>query len=118
MMPFAVFLLACAQRAPQPSSEIVVDASFAPQPAHIGPATVSVVLTDPAAKPVSQAHVTLEANMTHPGMAPIFREAREVSPGRYQADLELGMRGDWVILLHVRLANGQKLERQMAIQAK
>jgi len=118
VMPFAIFLLACGQRATQPNSGIKVDASFAPQPARIGPSTVSVALTDPAARPVSQAHVTVEANMTHPGMAPIFRDAREVSPGRYQADLDLGMRGDWVILLHIRLADGQMLERQMAVQAK
>src|SRR5437868_7600806 len=118
VMPFAILLLACGHRAAQPSSDIKVDASFAPLPARIGRATVSVVVTDPAAKPLSQARVTVEANMTHPGMAPIFRDAREVSPGRYQAELELGMRGDWVILLHIRLASGQKLERQMAVQAK
>ncbi|MBZ5629137.1 MAG: FixH family protein [Acidobacteriia bacterium] len=112
----AVLLLAwgCQKAAPTPG-DIVVEANFAPRPARMGPATVTVALRDATAKPVMGAHVTVEANMSHPGMSPIFRDAREIAPSRYQADLELGMRGDWVILLHIRLANGEKLERQLAI---
>ena len=81
----------------------------------MGRGTVSIKLQDAAARPVIGARVTAEANMSHPGMAPVFDEAREIEPGRYQADVELGMRGDWVILLHIRLATGQKMERRMVL---
>ena len=46
-------------------------------------------------------------------MAPVFAEAREIEPGRYQAHLTFAMAGDWVILLHIMLPGGQKLERQI-----
>jgi hypothetical protein len=48
--------------------------------------------------------------MSHPGMAPVFGEAREVAPGQYQGSLEFGMPGDWVALIHVTLPDGRNLE--------
>lgn len=53
--------------------------------------------------------------MSHPGMSPGFAEAKETDPGRYQARLEFPMAGDWVILLHVTLPGGKKLERQFEV---
>jgi hypothetical protein len=49
-------------------------------------------------------------------MSPIFGDAREVETGRYQAQLEFGMAGDWVILLHIVLPDGKKLERQFDVK--
>jgi hypothetical protein len=69
-------------------------------------------LTEPVAKPVSGARITVEADMSHAGMAPVFAEASETQPGQYQAQLNFAMVGDWVILLHVQLPSGQALERQ------
>jgi hypothetical protein len=59
--------------------------------------------------------VGLEADMSHPGMAPVFCEAREVAPGRYQGSLEFGMSGDWVVLIHVTLPDGRTLERDVNV---
>ena len=53
--------------------------------------------------------------MSHAGMAPVFEEATETEPGRYQAALKFGMAGDWIILLHIRLPGGQTLERQFNV---
>jgi len=58
----------------------------------------------------------LEGDMSHAGMAPVFGEAKEIAPGRYQASLTLEMPGDWVILLHVTMPGGQKLERQIDVK--
>jgi hypothetical protein len=49
-------------------------------------------------------------------MSPVFAEAKEAGPGRYQAHLEFQMAGDWVILLHVTLPGGKKLERQIDVR--
>jgi hypothetical protein len=54
--------------------------------------------------------------MTHAGMAPVFGHASEVQPGRYRSHLEFSMPGDWVILLHVKLASGQQVEKQFEIR--
>jgi hypothetical protein len=57
----------------------------------------------------------IEADMSHPGMSPGFAEAKEIGLGRYQAHLEFQMAGDWVILLHLTLPAGKKLERQFNV---
>jgi hypothetical protein len=94
---------------------VTVEHAVSPEPPQVGPATVWLKLADPAAKPISGARITVEADMSHAGMAPVFEEASETEPGQYQAHLKFGMAGDWFILLHIRLPGGQKLERQFSV---
>ena len=54
--------------------------------------------------------------MSHPGMRPIFSEARETEPGRYEAPIEFTMGGDWIILVDITLPEGRKLQRQFEIK--
>ncbi len=54
--------------------------------------------------------------MSHAGMSPLFAEAKETEPGRYQASVQFQMAGDWVLLLHVTLPGGKKLERQIDVR--
>jgi YtkA-like len=96
---------------------VTVEHAISPEPPQVGPATVLLKLADPAAKPISGARITLEADMSHAGMAPVFEEASETEPGQYQAHLKFAMAGDWVILLHVRLPGGQTLERKFNVRA-
>jgi membrane fusion protein, copper/silver efflux system len=93
----------------------VVEHAISPEPPQVGAATVTLRLADAGAKPVSGARITLEADMSHAGMAPVFEEAKETEPGQYQAQLRFAMAGDWVILLHVQLQGGQRLERQFNV---
>lgn len=93
----------------------MVEHAISPEPPTVGRATVTIKLADTAARPVSGASITLEADMSHPGMAPVFEEASETGPGQYQAHLNFAMAGDWVVLLHLRLPGGQKLERQFNV---
>jgi hypothetical protein len=62
------------------------------------------------------ARIELEGDMSHPGMAPVFGAATEGAEGRYSGRLDLPMGGDWVILMHVTLAGGQKIERQIDLK--
>jgi hypothetical protein len=96
-------------------SGVSVEARFAPEPAHVGKENVFLTLKD-SSGPVSGAHIRVEGNMAHPGMAPVFGESKELGPGQYRAELDLGMAGSWVVLLHVRLASGEQIERQMALE--
>lgn len=95
---------------------MAIDHEISPEPARVGPGTLSLKLADSAAKPITGAHVAIEADMSHAGMSPRFAEARETGPGRYEAHLEFQMAGDWVILLHVTLPDGKKLERQFNVR--
>jgi hypothetical protein len=109
-----LFTTACSRQV-EPPAAIVIAHDVSPQPVRIGPAIVSLTLADNDAKPVTGAHITLEADMTHAGMAPVFAEAKEIEPGRYQSQVSFQMAGDWVILLHVTMSSGQKLERRFDV---
>ena len=93
-----------------------VHQEITPQPVRIGTSTVTIRLTDTTAKPVSHASIQIEADMTHPGMSPIFAPAKETAPGNYEAQISFNMAGDWVLLSHIKLANGQKVQRQLDIK--
>lgn len=87
-----------------------------PQPVTVGPAAVTIKLSDAEGNPLPGAGVTVEGDMSHPGMSPVFAEAKELPGGRYQARLDFGMAGDWVVILHIKLSNGQTLERQVDVK--
>ena len=109
-----VWTVACSSSAAK-SPASVTDKKISPNPAHVGPVTVSFHLSD-ASKPVSGAQVSLEGDMTHPGMAPVFADVHEVAPGQYRGNLTLNMPGDWVLLLHITLPDGRRLEDQIAVR--
>jgi len=54
--------------------------------------------------------------MSHAGMAPALSETIEVGPGRYQGTLDLNMRGDWIVLFHIKLASGETFDRQIELR--
>lgn len=95
---------------------IKVEFETTPQPPRTGPVGIALHLTDASARPVSGAHIDLEGDMTHAGMAPVFSHAVELQPGRYRSQLELTMPGDWVVLLHVKLASGEQVEKHFEIR--
>jgi hypothetical protein len=95
---------------------VTIEHEVVPDPPRIGPVVLNFRLADAASSGIIGAHVTVEADMSHPGMAPVFADAKEVEPGRYQSHLTFAMAGDWVILLHITLPGGQKLERQIDVR--
>jgi hypothetical protein len=108
-------LLAGCRQAGQDLPDVGVDVTVNPNPPSVGEATVTLTLTDAQGRPISDARVELEGNMTHAGMAPTTSEPAEIAPGRYQAPLEFGMAGDWFILVKATLPDGRKLERQVDV---
>ena len=116
MCAFATLLITSCSRPADSSRTITIEHEISPEPARVGPTVVNFRLVDPAGKAIPGAHIALEADMSHAGMSPVFGEVREIEPGRYQAHLTFEMAGDWVILLHVTLPGGQKLERQIDVR--
>jgi hypothetical protein len=102
------------------SSSAPNDIAFAcdvePKPPRVGPNIFTVRLGGSHGEQIAGAHVSLEGNMSHAGMGPVFGEAKEIALGEYRGTLDLNMRGDWVVLFHITLANGRTVERQIQIQ--
>jgi hypothetical protein len=111
-----LILFAGCSRSSATLSQITVETEVTPRPARVGPVTIDFKIKDATGKSISSAQAALEANMTHPGMTPVFSEAREISPGEYRCSLELTMSGDWVVTIHITLPAGQKLERDFEIK--
>ncbi len=111
----AIFLTGC-QRPDEPEPAVVIEHEIRPQPPKVGVSEIALKLTEASGNPVTGARIDLEGTMTHPGMRPVFSEARESDSGRYRSSLEFTMAGDWIVLLHITLPNGQKLERQFEIK--
>ncbi len=95
---------------------ISIHEEVTPQPVHTGEVTVTIQLADAAENPVKEASIMVEADMVHPGMSPVFAAAKETMPGSYESKMNLSMGGDWVVLLHIRLTNGTKIERQLDVR--
>lgn len=112
----AVVALSACHRLSDAGRGITLRHEIDPWSAHQGGALLSFQLADAQASPVSRAQVSVEGDMTHPGMAPTFSDARETAPGSYQARVNFTMGGDWVLLLHVTLADGRKFERQLDVK--
>jgi hypothetical protein len=98
------------------SDGLVIESEVLPQPLQTGPVVVNLKARDGSSKPVTGARIDLEGDMTHPGMAPVFGKATESAEGYYTGRLDLPMGGDWVILMHVTLAGGAKVERQIDLK--
>jgi hypothetical protein len=60
--------------------------------------------------------IQVEGDMNHPGMAPVFADAVETVPGSYRARVDFNMGGDWVVLFHISLGDGRKVERLMYVK--
>ena len=97
------------------TGDITIVPEVEPQPPRVGPVTITVRVTQ-AEKPVTGGNMRLEGNMTHAGMAPVFAEAREVEPGRYRANMELTMAGDWSLFVSMTLPDGTKVNQSFDIK--
>lgn len=97
-------------------SALVIQSAISPVPPRVGPATLTLALSDSSGKPIIGAAINLEGDMSHAGMAPVFATSTETKPGQYTGILTFPMAGDWIILLHVTLANGTKVERQIEVK--
>jgi hypothetical protein len=107
-------VVACRRSPTQP--EISIHQQISPQPVRVGRSTISFQVADATGKPVPSAAVEVEADMAHPGMAPVFGKAEETSPGNYRADIRFTMPGDWVVLLRIKLPGGQTIERSIDVR--
>ncbi|HEX4031050.1 MAG TPA: FixH family protein [Terracidiphilus sp.] len=116
LLAIATGAVCACRRSADPAQGISVEESIAPQPVRSGDETVTLRLADAARHPVAEAHVQIEADMNHPGMAPLFSNAVETTPGSYRTPLTFTMGGDWVVLAHITLADGRRIERQWDVK--
>lgn len=110
-----VFMGGCTRRHHK-FTELRLMHEISPQPPRVGPVTLTLRIIDLSGTAVSGAQVTLEGNMTHAGMVPVFADASEIEPGRYQAIMKLSMAGDWRVTVHVTQSSDHKEDLEFDIK--
>lgn len=112
-------VMACLVSGCQPQASQKSDANLqleiSPQPPQVGPAAVTLMLSDASGEPLTMADVKLEGNMNHAGMRPVFSDLEETAPGRYEGTLDFTMGGDWFVLVSGQLADGSRLDEKIDV---
>lgn len=100
------------------SGDIRIELAVEPAQPAVGPATLTVTLTDASGQPIENAYLEIEGNMTHAGMRPVLAQVNSGSNGRYQAPFEWTMGGDWIVTVKATLADGRTISRQFPVAVK
>ena len=112
---WACWLGAACHRAAQ-ARDLTFEPSLSPRRAVVGrPVLLELRVLDAAGRPVLGAHLRVEAQMSHPGMAPFLATATERGNGVYEASLQFSMAGDWIVLITGSLSNGDKVEHRIEV---
>lgn len=108
-----LLLVAACETGSRQSPDIGMKWTVSPDPPQTGKTTLNFELTDSSGSPVRASGLRLEANMTHPGMQPVFSNVSETTSGRYESSFEFTMAGDWYILITGELPDGRSFQRQI-----
>lgn len=118
LMVSSGFLAACG-RIRQEKSAAEVDAvlELALDPSQVTPGAGRLIftLTDGQGRPITAATLSVEGNMTHAGMVPVFAQAKADQAGRYVVPFEWTMSGDWLLTVQVSLTDGQQFSQQFPV---
>lgn len=110
-----VCLIATACTRPVQARDLKFEWTLAPAPISVGSARLQLRVLDAAGRPVRGAQLQIEAQMSHPGMAPLVVVATERSEGLYEAELQFSMGGDWILVVEGSLSNGARVHHRIDV---
>lgn len=99
----------------RPARDLTFEWTFTPAPVSVGSARLQLRVLDAARQPVRGAQLKIEAQMSHPGMAPLVVIATERGDGLYEAELQFSMGGDWILVVEGSLSNGARVHHRIDV---
>jgi hypothetical protein len=76
-------------------------------------ARLEFTLADAEGRVLPGGSLQIEANMTHPGMAPIVAPAVDEGGGRYRVAMRFTMAGEWVLWIKGTLPDRRPVDRRL-----
>jgi hypothetical protein len=115
-----LLLLAACGGDGQADAEAGLRISLIPAAGGIAGESLTVELADREGNPITDATVSLEGNMNHAGMVPVFSadvrdEADGAADGRYAIPFQFTMLGDWIVTVAVQLADGTAIRQDVDV---
>lgn len=110
-----VCLIAAACTRPAQARNLKFEWTLTPAAVSVGSARLQLRVLDAAGEPVRGAQLQIEAQMSHPGMAPLVFVATERSEGVYEAELQFSMGGDWLLVVEGSLSNGARVHHRIDV---
>lgn len=86
-----------------------------PNPLQMGPATFIIAVKDKTGKPVDNATVSFDLNMTAMNMGTQQGNATPQGDGRYAASGRMSMRGPWKLSTKVTMPDGSVVSKNFTI---
>ena len=116
LLAIAPIMAACGGSRSEPvavhSSALTLSAALEPRTGRAGENTIWLELRDRGGAPVEDAQITVKVHMHSMGTMPAMGGMTTVTPqggGRYRADFELDMRGNWLIEIRAEAGAGRSL---------
>jgi YtkA-like protein len=108
----SLLALVAACTAPDGAAAPHLTIHWTPDPAAGRDSVAEIQLNEAMARPVTGAHLQLEAFMAHPGMAPVTAAVEERGRGSYRARVRFTMAGDWVVRVQGTRPDGRPIDLQ------
>ena len=92
-----------------------ISLSTNPNPLRTGPATFVVDVKDKDGKPVDNANVSFDINMTTMNMGTQQGAATSQSNGKYSASGNMSMRGPWRVRTKTKMPDGETINKDFMV---
>ena len=100
---------------PGDGESINIEATFTPEVPAVGDATMLVTLTDTDGEAITNASVTIHADMNHAGMVPVIETVEDNEDGVYTIPFEWTMGGDWIVTVTATFPNGDTYSQDFEV---
>lgn len=115
----ALALSACTPTTAAPvQNKAGLDLSLDQQPLNGMQQGLTFTLVDKDKKPVDGATVEIEGNMNHPGMAPVMLKAEGKGNGKYTANIQYTMGGEWSLTVTAKTPAGDSVVKTFSTEVK
>jgi hypothetical protein len=97
------------------ATDVNIGLAVHPDPPGVGPAYLTISVTDADGTPIDDARLQIKGDMTHAGMQPVLAQVEGGDNGNYETPFEWTMGGDWIFTVTASLPDGRTTARYFTV---